>query len=116
MTEIGMWTANYATIMGFGLIVAALVAVFFSPYRRWLSFMLAGMVFWGLLEMVRFGIQSVFIIPLTYSYLCALSLAMLAITMLLLREDHRTQKALAKRQYIEHTPVYEDDQQQCSSR
>ena len=87
-----MWTANYATIMGFGLIVAALVAVFFSPYRRWLSFMLAGMVFWGLLEMVRFGIQSVFIIPLTYSYLCALSPAMLAITMLLLREDHRAQK------------------------
>jgi hypothetical protein len=31
----------------------ALSAVFFSPYRRWLGFMLAGMAFWGLLEVVR---------------------------------------------------------------
>ena len=28
---------------------------FFSPYRRWLGFMLAGMLSWGLLEVVRFG-------------------------------------------------------------
>lgn len=111
-----MWTADYATLIGFSLIVAALVAVFFSPYRHWLGFMLAGMAFWGLLELVRFAIQSVFIIPVTYSYLWALSLAMGSITVLLLREDRRAQQALANRQYIEHTPVYEDEQQQCSSR
>jgi len=35
---------------------------------------------------------------------------------LLLREDRRAERALAKRRYIEHTPVYEDDQQQLSSR
>lgn len=40
-----MVTANLATIVGLSLVAAALIAVFFSPYRRWLNFMLAGMVF-----------------------------------------------------------------------
>lgn len=52
-----MVTANFAAIAGLSLIAVALVAVFFSPYRRWLGFMLAGMFFWGLLEVVRFGVQ-----------------------------------------------------------
>lgn len=38
-----MVTANFAAIAGLSLIAVALVAVFFSPYRRWLGFMLAGM-------------------------------------------------------------------------
>ena len=42
-----MVTANLATIVGLSLVAAALIAVFFSPYRRWLSFMVAGMVFLG---------------------------------------------------------------------
>ena len=41
-TEVSMVTANFAAIAGFSLIAVALVAVFFSPYRRWLGFMLAG--------------------------------------------------------------------------
>lgn len=104
-----MVTANFATIVGFSLILAALTAVFFSPYRHWLGFMLAGMLFWGCLEIVRLGIQGLFDLPLTYSYLSAFTLAMLAVTLVLLREDRRAQKALADRQYIEHTPVYDDD-------
>ena len=64
-----MLTANLATIVGLSLVAAALIAVFFSPYRRWLNFMLAGMVFWGLLEVVRYSVQSVFELPITYSYL-----------------------------------------------
>ncbi len=40
-----MVTANFAAIAGLSLIAVALVAVFFSPYRRWLGFMLAGMFF-----------------------------------------------------------------------
>ncbi|AVH12907.1 ciprofloxacin tolerance protein AciT [Acinetobacter indicus] len=111
-----MLTANLATIVGLSLVAAALIAVFFSPYRRWLSFMLAGMAFWGILETVRFSVQTVFELPVTYSYLSALTLAMIVVTLLLLREDRRAERALAKRRYIEHTPVYEDDQQQYSSR
>ena len=52
-----MEAANFTMWVGFGLIAVAVIAVFFSPYRRWLGFMLAGMLSWGLLEVVRFGVQ-----------------------------------------------------------
>ena len=55
-----MVTLTFATILGFALIAVALAAVFFSPYRHWLGFMLAGMVFWGLLEGIRYSVQHVF--------------------------------------------------------
>ena len=77
---------------------------------------MAGMVFWGLLEIVRLSVQTVFEFPVTYSYLAAISFAMVMMTLLLLIEDRRAERAaMAKRRYIEHTPVYEDDQQQYSS-
>ncbi|NHB59081.1 ciprofloxacin tolerance protein AciT [Acinetobacter shaoyimingii] len=104
-----MVSATLATIIGFSLIAAALATVFFSPYRHWLGFMFAGMIFWGVLEAMRFGIQNVLDMSLAYSYLTAISIAMMALTAVLLREDSRAQKALANRQYIEHTPVYEDE-------
>ena len=111
-----MEAANFTTWVGFGLIAVAVIAVFFSPYRRWLSFMMAGMLCWGLLEVVRFSVQTLFEMSVAYSYLTALSFAMITVTFVLLREDKQAQKQLANRQYIEHTPVYKDDQQQCSSR
>ncbi|WP_374666823.1 ciprofloxacin tolerance protein AciT [Acinetobacter sp.] len=111
-----MVTANLATIVGIGLIATALIAVFFSPYRRWLSFMLAGMLVWGLIEVIRFGTQTVFELPMAFSYLTAVTSAIMVFTLILLREDRRAERAVASRRYIEHTPVYEDDQQQCSSR
>lgn len=104
-----MVTATYATIIGFALIVAALATVFFSPYRHWLGFMFAGMLFWGVLETIRFSVQNVFDMSIAYSYLTAISVAMMALTAILLRADNRAQKALANRQYIEHTPVYDDE-------
>lgn len=104
-----MVTATFATMLGFTLIAVALATVFFSPYRHWLGFMFAGMIFWGILEAMRFGVQNVFEMSVAYSYLTAISLAMVALTAFLLREDNRAQKALANRQYIEHTPVYEDE-------
>lgn len=111
-----MVTANLATIVGLSLIAAALIAVFFSPYRRLLSFMCAGMLFWGLIEVVRFGTQAIFELPMTYSYLTASMSAMVVVAMLLIREDRRAERALIERRCIEHTPVYEEEQQHCSSR
>ena len=100
-----MEAANFTMWVGFGLIAVAVIAVFFSPYRRWLGFMLAGMISWGLLEVVRFGVQTMFEMSVAYSYLTALSLAMVTVTFILLREDKQAQKQLANRQYIEHTPI-----------
>ncbi|WP_343597850.1 AciT family ciprofloxacin tolerance protein [Acinetobacter sp.] len=105
-----MITANFASFVGLGLILIALVAVFFSPFRHWLGFMFAGMAFWGMIEIVRFGVQHLFHWPMTYSYLTALSCAMAVITLVLLRADRLAQKAMARRQLIEHTPVYDDEQ------
>ena len=104
-----MVSATFATVIGFGLIAAALVTVFFSPYRHWLGFMCAGMIFWGAMEAIRYSVQNIFDISMALSYLTAIMLAMSALIVLLLREDNRAQKALADRQYIEHTPVYEDE-------
>ncbi|OTG88223.1 hypothetical protein B9T31_01500 [Acinetobacter sp. ANC 4558] len=112
-----MTTANLASILGLSLLAAALIAVFFSPYRRWLNFMLAGMIFWGLLESVRYSVQVVLEWPVTYSYLSAICFAMICMTLLLIREDRKAERtATAKRHYIEHTPVHEDESQQYSSR
>jgi uncharacterized membrane protein required for colicin V production len=66
-----MEAANFTMWVGFGLIAVAVIAVFFSPYRRWLGFMLAGMLSWGLLEVVRFGMQTMFEMSVAYSYLTA---------------------------------------------
>lgn len=104
-----MYTASFATSLGIVMIVLAIVAVMMSPYRRWIGFMFAGMLFWGVLELLRFAVQNVFELSTTYSYLTAVSLAMLLLTLLLLREDRLAQKQLANRRYIEHTPVYDDE-------
>ena len=53
--------------------------------------------------------QNVFDMTVANGYLTAISLAMVGLTAFLLREDNRAQKALQNRQYIEHTPVYEDE-------
>src|SRR5690606_21828255 len=100
-----MVTANLATIVGFSLVAAAVVAVFFSPYRRWLSFMAAGMLVWGLIEMIRVGTQAWFDLPMTYSYLSALTAVMMVVTCILLREAHLAELALAKLSCIQHTLV-----------
>lgn len=104
-----MVTAVFTTIIGFALIAVALIAVFFSPYRHWLGFMCAGMLFWGLIEGIRFGVYNIFQISIAYSYLAAISTAMLGLIAFLLFADNRAQKAVADRRYIEHTPVYEDE-------
>ncbi|PWF33805.1 hypothetical protein DBB30_23650, partial [Yersinia pestis] len=86
-----MVTAHLATIVGFSLVAVAVLAVFFSPYRRWLSFMAAGMLVWGLIEVIRVGTQTWFELPMTYSYLSALTAVMMVVTGLLLREDRRAE-------------------------
>ena len=104
-----MEAANFTMWVGFGLIAVAVIAVFFSPYRRWLGFMLAGMMCWGLLEVVRFGVQTLFEMSVAYSYLTAFSFAIFTVTFGLFREYKQAQKQMANRQYIDHTSMYKDD-------
>ena len=91
-----MVSTTFATLIGFGLIAAALATVFFSPYRHWLGFMFAGMIFWGILEAMRYSVQNIFDISVAYSYLTAIMLAMSALIALLLREDQSCTKSIGK--------------------
>ena len=111
-----MEAVSFTMWIGFGLIAVAIMTVFFSPYRHWLGFMVAGMLCWGILEVIRFSVQNLFEISLGYSYLAAFGLLMIMVPFMLLRIDRYEQKQLAKRQCIEHTPVSKDEQQHCSSR
>lgn len=111
-----MITIPNAMFMGFGILAIAIGLVLFSPYRRWLAFMFAGMAFWGVLELLRFGVQSVFDISLMGAYLLAMSLVFVVMTVVLMYEDQRIRRNEKKVVCIEHTPVYDQDSSQVSSR
>lgn len=104
-----MLTVSFASILGFSLILIALITVFFSPYRHWLGFMFAGMVFWGGVEILRLGVQYVFQCSFLYSYLAAISLVMFGLLCALVRLGRTEQRELSNRQLIEHTPIYDDE-------
>ncbi|MBF7688193.1 AciT family ciprofloxacin tolerance protein [Acinetobacter rathckeae] len=104
-----MLTANFAMMLGVGLIMTALVVVFFSPYRQWLGFMFAGMVFWGSVEILRLVVQQVTEWPTLYAYLTAMSVMMLGLIYILLRLDATEQRDISSRSLIEHTPIYDDE-------
>ncbi|WP_269915081.1 AciT family ciprofloxacin tolerance protein [Acinetobacter sp. HY1485] len=104
-----MLTAHFASIVGLSLIGIALVAVFVSPHRHWLSFLAAGMVFWSAVEAIRFGVQFIFELSVINSYLFSVILSLGLMMGLLLYLDKLSQKTAAKRQFIEHTPVCDDE-------
>ena len=58
-----MVTANFAAIAGFSLIAVALVAVFFFSLPSLAWFYACRDVLLGLLEVVRFGVQVTFEMP-----------------------------------------------------
>ncbi|MEB5477146.1 hypothetical protein OZX61_00525 [Acinetobacter sp. ESL0695] len=105
-----MLTASFASMVGTFLIMIALVSVYFSPYRHWLGFMLAGMVFWGAIEIMRLSIQYTLQCSISSSYLISAFIGMIGLLFVLLRLNRVEQKTIANRQLIEHTPVYDDKQ------
>lgn len=104
-----MLTENFAMVLGSGLIMTALIVVFFSSYRQWLGFMFAGMVFWGSIELVRLTVQTWLEWPTLYAYLAAMSVMMLGLIYLLLHFDALEQRSLSRQSIIEHTPIYDDE-------
>lgn len=102
-----MINGEVSMMIGMGLITVGMIVIFFSPYRRWLGFMLAGMVFWCFLEMVRVSSQYLFNVGDLQGYMIGVGVALgLLAAWLAATEDAATPTA---GQCIEHTPVYEDD-------
>lgn len=94
-------------MLGISLVALGMIIIFFSPYRRWLGFMLAGMVFWCFLEVSRLSSQYLFNVSDFQGYIIGVGVALgLLATWLAATEQA---PATVRAQCIEHTPVYEDD-------
>lgn len=95
-------------MIGGGLLAAGVLVIFFSPYRRWLAFMLAGMTFWSFLEASRIGAQYLFNFNDFQGYMTGMGLALGILASWLAATERREEEATPAL-YIEHTPVYDDE-------
>jgi hypothetical protein len=83
-------------------------ALLFSPYRRWLAFMLAGMLYFTCLDGIRMLSQQLWAVTAFEGYLIGVvcSLVVLA-AWLMLTEEQRSSRRQAEKlaSQIEHRPV-----------
>lgn len=103
-----MISSTTGMMIGTGLLGLGMIIILLSPYRSWLGFMLAGMAFWSFLEMVRVGSQYLFSFTDFQGYMTGVGVALgLLAAWLAATEEAEDEQQVAE--YIEHTPVYEDD-------
>ena len=102
-----MFNGEVSMMIGTGLIALGMIVIFFSPYRRWLGFMLAGMLFWCFLEMSRVSSQYLFNVSDFQGYIIGMGALLGVLAIWLASTDENSDPATV--QCIEHTPVYEDD-------
>ena len=101
-------------MIGSSLLAAGLVIIFFSPYRRWLGFMLAGMLFWCFLEVIRVASQYIFDFNDFQGYMSGIGVALALLGTWLAATEQKTTAPIKR--YIEHTPVYDDELSSFSGR
>ena len=102
-----MFNGEVSMMIGTGLIALGMMIIFFSPYRRWLGFMLAGMLFWCFLELSRVSSQYLFNVSDFQGYIIGMGALLGILAIWLASTDENSDPATV--QCIEHTPVYEDD-------
>jgi hypothetical protein len=102
-----MFNGEVSMMIGTGLIALGMIVIFFSPYRRWLGFMLAGMLFWCFLELSRVSSQYLFNVSDFQGYIIGMGALLGVLAIWLASTDENSDPATV--QCIEHTPVYEDD-------
>lgn len=80
----------------------------FSPYRRWLAYMLAGMAYFTVLEGVRLLAQHLWSVSSIEGYLIGVVCSLVALaTWLALTEEQRSSRRQAQKlaRQIEHRPI-----------
>jgi hypothetical protein len=102
-----MMSSSISLMVGASLLSLGLVIIFFSPYRRWLGFMLAGMAFWSFLEIIRASTQYLFSFTDFQGYITGVGTALTLLASWLATSDKQVTQAPV--QCIEHTPVYDND-------
>ncbi len=102
-----MINSTTGMVVGGGLVTLGIVIILFSPYRRWLAFMLAGMVFWSFLEVMRVSTQYLFSFNDFQGYMTGIGVALGVLASWLAATEKKAQSIPVL--YIEHTPVYDDE-------
>lgn len=107
---------SLTSTLGYGLLALAIITLAFSNQRRLLGFMLAGMVYWLLIEGIHSGLTALLPLTTSLAYAVAIIVSFLPfIGWAVYREataTTRLKKAQAKAnaKYIEHTPIYKNYQ------
>ncbi len=107
-----MINSTTGMIVGGALLSVGVLIILFSPYRRWLAFMLAGMLFWSFLEAVRASSQYLFSFNDFQGYMTGVGIALGLLASWLAATEKTAEQAPAL--YIEHTPVYDDELKSAS--
>lgn len=102
-----MINSTTGMMVGGALLSVGVLIILFSPYRRWLAFMLAGMLFWSFLEAVRAGSQYLFSVNDFQGYMTGIGVALAILASWLAATETAAEQAPVL--YIEHTPVYDDE-------
>lgn len=95
--------------LGTGALAVGLLILLFSPYRRWLGFMLAGMLYFGFLEATRLVTHYSLGFSLFEGYLAGIGISIAGLAVWLgATEDQRDARRNAERlaRQIEHRPVH----------
>lgn len=103
---------NSLELMGIIVLMLAVAALLFSPYRHWLGFMLAGMGYFLFLEGVRFLTHESFDFGAVQGYSSGVGLSLLFLAVwFAATEEQRSTARRAERlaQQIEHQPVHMEE-------
>lgn len=106
----------FTSTFGYGLLALAITALAFSNQRNLLGFMIAGMAYWLLVEVLQSGLTTLLPLSDWHGYATAIILSFLPfIGWVIYRSvtaPARLKKAqaIANAKYIEHTPIYKNYQ------
>lgn len=98
--------------VGATTLTVGLLMLLFSPYRRWLGFMMAGMVYFAFLEGTRLITQSLMGMGLFQGYITGIAISLVMLTIWLAStEDQRSAKRHADRlaRQVEHRPIHMEE-------
>ena len=96
----------FATVVGFGLVIIAMVMVWYSAYRCWLNSMLAGMLCWGMIEIVRYSISYCFELAASSAYFITLIMAAIMASIWVVYQDQQEAKRIEQ-------AILEDEKTSC---
>lgn len=97
-------------VVGFIIFIIGFIGTWFTSYRYLTVYLVAGMVYWLVVEAVSFLLQNSFDYSASNAYLSAIGLSMIGVFIWLVITEPKRQRIRAeikKANYKEHTPYHE---------